>query len=795
MRAIVLVSVLATTLVACVAHGQTPLDTAYEFTYQATIADAGSPANGTYDLRFQLFNEPVNGDEVGPALCFDDVTIANGSVSQILNFGNVYQGEVLWMELSLRANGTPADCATGVYTTLAPRQQLTIAPFAGQAISALSASTASSLNGLGQTFFQNAGNVNSGTLADARLSANVLLATGNQTISGVKSFSSDIALLNDDATLTFSAADSANSPMIQMFASGTANGSRMVLAHSPTFTTTGLRYNDVSDDFEFTSAGASTLGVRLATGRLSFSDAGGGLSISTPGPTTGPFLSLFPAETNAGGRNIIAESGTDGSTSLAYDASSDTFHFLFNGGDEDIAVDVPNGRIGIGTIPQQRLDIGGLAGQDGIRFPDGSIQTTASIWRGRPSGMSFMGGNVGLGAYDPSSTLHLARDFSPNTIRFQSQQVVTGGLSSSSSSASVSVPLGTGVAWTNSANGATVNGQFATANFVFPETTNNARTLKFSNLNLNIPANATITRVTVQVTANKSGSCSTCTGPQTGLDAWSSVRLTDGTNTSPPRSSSSGVGGAYGYDGYSHTWNMVLTPAIMNSPNFAILYEAHMAPYSTYESYPSGYDQVTCMSCTATGTVSVDGAVLTVEYGAPVTASGDFSIGMAPGSANLNVYDTANLATPLVSIAPTNHLLTVNGAAAKPGGGSWSTTSDIRLKHDIQPLSGTLDTLLSLHGYSFEYNDAEVKAGRALPGRQVGLIAQEVQRVFPDWITARDDGYYTVTERATTALMVESLRDLRTEKDAGLAGLQQQINALREENNELRQRLDALERR
>jgi hypothetical protein len=140
-------------------------------------------------------------------------------------------------------------------------------------------------------------------------------------------------------------------------------------------------------------------------------------------------------------------------------------------------------------------------------------------------------------------------------------------------------------------------------------------------------------------------------------------------------------------------------------------------------------------------------------------------------------------------------MLNVFGGAAKNGGGSWSSISDARLKHDIVPLQGTLDRLLTLRGYSFEFNDNEVKSGRALPGRQMGLIAQEVEQVFPDWIDYTKDGYRMVTERATTALMVESLRDLRREKDEGLAAQQLQIDGLRQANAELRKRLEALEER
>jgi hypothetical protein len=143
-----------------------------------------------------------------------------------------------------------------------------------------------------------------------------------------------------------------------------------------------------------------------------------------------------------------------------------------------------------------------------------------------------------------------------------------------------------------------------------------------------------------------------------------------------------------------------------------------------------------------------------------------------------------------------SYTLTVNGSAGKPGGGSWSSFSDIRLKHDIEPLpAGTLDRVLSLRGYSFEYDDEAVEHRLALPGRQIGLIAQEVEEVFPDWVEEDEDGYKFVTERGVMALMVESLRELRTEAAAAnaaqneiIAELKREIEELRKLNAELRDR-------
>ncbi|MBY0111373.1 MAG: tail fiber domain-containing protein [Phycisphaerales bacterium] len=129
-----------------------------------------------------------------------------------------------------------------------------------------------------------------------------------------------------------------------------------------------------------------------------------------------------------------------------------------------------------------------------------------------------------------------------------------------------------------------------------------------------------------------------------------------------------------------------------------------------------------------------------------------------------------------------------DGFASKPGGGTWAAISDPRTKHDVSPLKGTLDRLLTLRGYQYYYNDAEIKNGRALPGLQIGLMADEVERVFPDWVTRDRDGIRMVTERSTTALMVEALRDLRAEKDEQIERQKRQIEDLQTRM----QRLEAL---
>ncbi|MCM8800238.1 MAG: tail fiber domain-containing protein, partial [Candidatus Omnitrophica bacterium] len=100
--------------------------------------------------------------------------------------------------------------------------------------------------------------------------------------------------------------------------------------------------------------------------------------------------------------------------------------------------------------------------------------------------------------------------------------------------------------------------------------------------------------------------------------------------------------------------------------------------------------------------------------------------------------------------------------AYKPTGGPWSVLCDARLKKNIQPLKDALEKLLKLHGITFEWKEPQ-KHGN-LKGRQMGLLADDVEKVFPEWISTVN-GYKAVTYRGFEALVIEAIRQLKEENE------------------------------
>ncbi len=98
-------------------------------TYQGHLTDGGSPANGTYDFQFSLWDDPNTGSQVD-AVTIDDQTVTDGLFTVKLDFDDVFDGTALWLEIGVRAGSS-----SGAYTPLSPRQPLNAAPYAHYAYS------------------------------------------------------------------------------------------------------------------------------------------------------------------------------------------------------------------------------------------------------------------------------------------------------------------------------------------------------------------------------------------------------------------------------------------------------------------------------------------------------------------------------------------------------------------------------------------------------------------------------------------------------------------------------------
>jgi hypothetical protein len=95
------------------------------FTYQGQLMDAGAPANGLYDIRAGLYATDRGGSLITDLDTNSAVAVSNGLFTITLDFGDVFDGAPLWLQIGVRTNGAGAD-----FTSLSSRQELTSTPYA-----------------------------------------------------------------------------------------------------------------------------------------------------------------------------------------------------------------------------------------------------------------------------------------------------------------------------------------------------------------------------------------------------------------------------------------------------------------------------------------------------------------------------------------------------------------------------------------------------------------------------------------------------------------------------------------
>ena len=109
------------------------------------------------------------------------------------------------------------------------------------------------------------------------------------------------------------------------------------------------------------------------------------------------------------------------------------------------------------------------------------------------------------------------------------------------------------------------------------------------------------------------------------------------------------------------------------------------------------------------------------------------------------------------TLAPTQ-LLSVNGTAGKPGGGTWDVFSDERLKNIKGHFNLGLKAVMQLQPLRFEYKPDNV-LGLKSPGEHVGFGAQSLQEIIPEAVTTNSAGYLMVKSDPILWTMLNAIKE------------------------------------
>ena len=119
----------------------------------------------------------------------------------------------------------------------------------------------------------------------------------------------------------------------------------------------------------------------------------------------------------------------------------------------------------------------------------------------------------------------------------------------------------------------------------------------------------------------------------------------------------------------------------------------------------------------------------------------------------------------------TTGFMNANGGGNYAGNNSssWSTTSDRRIKKNIEDNTTGLDAINQIRVRNFEYRTpdeiTELAPTDAVKkeGVQVGVIAQEIAEILPDVVTQESTGVYAVDSDHLTWYLINAVKELSAE--------------------------------
>jgi hypothetical protein len=127
-------------------------------------------------------------------------------------------------------------------------------------------------------------------------------------------------------------------------------------------------------------------------------------------------------------------------------------------------------------------------------------------------------------------------------------------------------------------------------------------------------------------------------------------------------------------------------------------------------------------------------------------------------------------------------LLTVNGSADKPGGGSWGTYSDGRLKTLNGSFHSGLSQVLKLNPVRYRYKPDNALGIRDTD-EHIGVVAQEVQRVIPEAVTENSKGYLLVNNDPIIWAMLNAIKEQQREFRQQQAELAKALRQIKEQQS------------
>jgi len=95
------------------------------------------------------------------------------------------------------------------------------------------------------------------------------------------------------------------------------------------------------------------------------------------------------------------------------------------------------------------------------------------------------------------------------------------------------------------------------------------------------------------------------------------------------------------------------------------------------------------------------------------------------------------------------------------------TGSDIRLKQNVKSIEkdGVIDKVKEMDVIKFNYTDEYAKGAKPADNKYIGIIAQEIEKSFPELVRTDEKGYKAVNYNGLTAILLQAIKDQQKQID------------------------------
>lgn len=181
----------------------------------------------------------------------------------------------------------------------------------------------------------------------------------------------------------------------------------------------------------------------------------------------------------------------------------------------------------------------------------------------------------------------------------------------------------------------------------------------------------------------------------------------------------------------------------------------------------------TNLAATDAGSIVVQGGyTIGTSCPSPGATGGNIIIssGLASGTGSNGTIQLMNGNVGIGTAAPTQKLHVVGNICYT---GSIAACSDLRYKTNISPIRNSLDKIMLLQGVTYNWRQSAFTELNFSDSRQIGFIAQDLEKVFPEMVFTDDRGYKSIDYSRLTPVLVETIKEQQKQINDILAKLKE----------------------